>query len=427
MTGPKSLPSFSRNWVGGDIWGLDALDARCERVASVIADADRALSRQVASVVGAGSWQGKAADAFTAAWDRDSAAGAQLADAWRKIGAIAGNLAGELATLENALEEAAYQLEKQGIPVDQATGTPMPDTTAGGNACVSPSAAVARGKLADDYAAYRAEILDQATTARARAARDLDAVTQSLLPPGTDWGQLANDLDALRSLWAIPTERRKFLQEKMPGLTDKVTKTQRAAWEELLAARKRDGNAARLQRATKENAGKALKERTKMQSKIDSAPENASTKLADGDAEGLGFTGVIGDAVRAVPYIGAAAGVGLTIAQDREDHESWRHAVVDGVVSNGAGLGGGAAGMTGGIVVAGFFGAAPVVAVTAGTLTSVGAAVGVGDFVHNVIQENWGQDWHQHGVLDGTAHGIADSFDKTRHDMAHYLDDLNPF
>jgi hypothetical protein len=57
----------------------------------------------------------------------------------------------------------------------------------------------------------------------------------------------------------------------------------------------------------------------------------------------------------------------------------------------------------------------------------VKAAVGVGDLVHNMIQENWAADWHRHGVLDGTVHGAADSFDKTRHDMAHYLNDLNPF
>lgn len=52
------------------------------------------------------------------------------------------------------------------------------------------------------------------------------------------------------------------------------------------------------------------------------------------------------------------------------------------------------------------------------------AAVGVGDFVNNLWQENWNGDWHHYGVLGGTGHGIADSFDKTRHDMAHYGDDI---
>jgi hypothetical protein len=67
------------------------------------------------------------------------------------------------------------------------------------------------------------------------------------------------------------------------------------------------------------------------------------------------------------------------------------------------------------------------VAVGAGVVASTAAAVGVGDFVHHLIQENWAVDWHQHGLLDGTVHGVADSFDQTRHDVAHWLDDLNPF
>lgn len=427
MTGFKSLPPFAYHWVGGDIWGLDALDGQCSRIAYGITDADHALSHQVANVVDAGSWRGQAAGAFIAAWDRDSAAGAQLAEAWTKIGSIAGSLAAGLASLENALERAADALERQGVPVDQATGLPMPDVTMGQNACVDPHFAAARGTLATEYEAYREEILSQATAARARAAQDLDAVTQALLPPGKDWGQVSTGLDALRGLWAIPTEYRKFLDKKMPDLVKKVDSTQRAAWEELIAARKQAGNAARLQQATKQNARDALGERNEVQGKIDSAPENAGTKLADGDAAGLGLDGVVGGAVRAIPLVGAAAGTGLTIYQDLHNHESVKHAVVDGVVSNGAALGAGAAGMAAGAAVVGFFGGGPVVAVAGGTVGAIAASVGVGDFVHNSIQENWPQDWHQHGVLDGTAHGVADSFDKTRHDMAHYFDDLNPF
>lgn len=81
MTGAKSLSPFSYDWVGGDIWGLQRLEDECGRVAARLTDIDRALSRQVASVVGAGGWTGRAADAFTSAWDSDSKAGAQLAEA----------------------------------------------------------------------------------------------------------------------------------------------------------------------------------------------------------------------------------------------------------------------------------------------------------------------------------------------------------
>jgi hypothetical protein len=45
--------------------GLQRLEDDCGRVAGKLADAGGALSRQVASVVGAGRWRGAAADAFT--------------------------------------------------------------------------------------------------------------------------------------------------------------------------------------------------------------------------------------------------------------------------------------------------------------------------------------------------------------------------
>lgn len=101
---------------------------------------------------------------------------------------------------------------------------------------------------------------------------------------------------------------------------------------------------------------------------------------------------------------------------------------MDGVASNGASLLAGAA-VTAGVTAgaAAVVGGGEVVAVGAGVVVGAVAAVGVGDGVHNLIQENWVQDWHHQGVLQGTAHGIADSWDKTRHDMAHYGDDIKDF
>jgi hypothetical protein len=45
-------------------------------------------------------------------------------------------------------------------------------------------------------------------------------------------------------------------------------------------------------------------------------------------------------------------------------------------------------------------------------------AYGVGDFAHNLIQENWGADIHQHGVILGIGDGIGDSAVKTGQDFA---------
>lgn len=424
MTTAKTLPPFSFDWVGGDIPGLQALDTACDRAAAEITDAGAALSRQVSDVTGAAGWRGAAADAFTTAWDKDSAAGAQLAAAWTQIGSIAATLAASLAALEHDLEEAAWQLEKQGIPVDAATGIAQPDVTAAGNACPAPQTMAARGQLASNYMTYRGTILSQASAARARAARSLQTVTEKMLPPGTDWGQAAYGLDGLRALWAIPTRYRKLLQGQLQGLKQTRGSVEDAMWQRLIAERKTSGNAAKLPKDMVDDGARARLAVTSQEAKIAGAPENATNMAADGDAAGLGLSGLAGSAVKAIPFIGAAAGTGITIAQDRENRESWRHAITDGVLSNGASLGAGAGAMAGTVAAAGFLGAAPAAAVTAGTIAGVAGAVGVGDAVHHLIQENWPQDWHQHGVLDGTAHGVADSLDQTRHDMAHYADDI---
>ena len=111
---------------------------------------------------------------------------------------------------------------------------------------------------------------------------------------------------------------------------------------------------------------------------------------------------------------------GLTIYQDHHQGESWDRSVADGVVSSGAALGTG-------IAVAAAIGGGSLLAVGGGVVLGGVFAVGVGDFVHNMFQENWQGDWHKDGVLDGTVHGVADSYDKTRHDLAHMWNDINPF
>lgn len=412
--GTKTLPSFSYHWISGDIQGLQELDDQCQQAASRIDEASQALTHQVSSVVGAGGWTGKAADSFTAAWDKDSRAGAQLADAWRKTGSIASTLAVDLASLESALEEAACQLEKQGIPVDVSTGLPAPDSTMSGNASPSPAALATRSKLASGYMAFREKMLKAATEARAHATYSLYTVTSEVLPPQYDSGQLANDLDSVRNLWAIPTELRSGLEEGL-GETAKVRDQ---LWLQAIASKKEQGINFRLPRDLVEKGASARLETAKLEGRLANAPQESKlTQLADGDADALGAVGAAGKLIKGVPYAGAGAGAVIQIVQDRENHESWTHSVADGVVSNGAGLGVG-------LGVAALAGTTSVAAVAGGAIIGGVAAVGIGDGVHNLIQENWSADIHKHGVLDGIGHGVADSFDKTRHDMAHYGDDI---
>ena len=382
--GTSPLPAFSYHWVGGDVAGLEALNIQCRKVASTISGADRALTREVSSVVGDAGWTGAAATAFSTAWDRDATAGAQLAQAWEEIGQIAATLAYNLAALESALEEAAIQVEQQGLPVDMKTGLPLPGTIAGGGACPSPQATAAQEQLAGQYMTYRAGILQEATGARNRALNGLYAVTTRLLPASFDYGQLTNDLDGVRSLWAIPTTYRVKVEGQLHDAGDTIDQM----WQALIAGRRVSGNNFRLEKDLVERGAKARAAIPGLESQAkDAPPESLLNRLAGGDPEALGGLGVAAGALRAVPYIGATVGGVLQVIQDREAHESWRHSLVDGAVSNLASVGA-ASGLT---LIGGALIGTGSVAVVGGTVVLAGAAaVGVGDVVHNVIQENWG-------------------------------------
>lgn len=401
-----SLPPFAYRWVGGDIHGLDTFVTTCTSTASQLDDADRALSGQVSDVVAGAGWTGSAAQAFSSAWDKDSKAGSQLADAWRKIGSIVDGLAQQLASLENQLEEAAYQVEKQSLAINPADGTIMP-----AKACLTPQATAKNAKLASEYNAVRGEILARAETARAHAASQLADVTASMVPQGPNWGLAVAGLDGMRGLWAAPTTYNRELAGKLAEAEKSVQTTQKAAWQELIEARKQYGNAARLSPDTSGNAADALKGLRDTEGKLASAPgESVITKLADGDSAGLGATGLASGAVRGIPFAGALAGAGITTWGDRAAGESWGQSISDGVVSNGAALGAG-------MGTAAIIGGGSMVAVAGGVVIGGAVAVGVGDLVHNTFQENWSQDWHDHGVVDGTIDGAGHVLSKTGSDL----------
>jgi hypothetical protein len=82
---------------------------------------------------------------------------------------------------------------------------------------------------------------------------------------------------------------------------------------------------------------------------------------------------------------------------------------VGGLAAGGAAAGLGALGASGvGLTLA---------AGGAGVLAGGVVAYGVGDFAHNLIQENWGADIQQHGVILGIGDGIGDSAVKTGQDF----------
>jgi len=60
-----------------------------------------------------------------------------------------------------------------------------------------------------------------------------------------------------------------------------------------------------------------------------------------------------------------------------------------------------------------------VLGVAAGVAVGGVVAIGVGDFGHNLIDENWGADIQQHGVAMGVVDGVGNSAVKTGKDLGH--------
>jgi hypothetical protein len=399
-----SLASFAYRWVGGDISGLESFKSACTSAASGLANVDRALSGQVSRVVGSAGWSGSAADAFSTAWNKDSTAGSQLAGAWTKIGSIVDDLAQQLASLEHELEQAAYNVEKQGIKINPANGTIMPE-----EACLTPQATAKDAQLANGYNTYRAEILVKAEQARASAATQLNSVTESMLPPqGLDAGTKVSILDGMRGLWAAPTTYNRELTEKLAKSEENLDEAQKAAYKEWADSRT---FASKLSETTEGKLAAAGKDFDTTEAKLADAPNQTTlSKLLDGDADGLNLSGIASGAVKGIPYAGALAGTVITTAGDRADGESWAQSISDGVTSNGSAL-------AAGLGTAALIGSGSMVAVGAGVIGGGVVAVGVGDLVHEAFQENWGQDIHDHGVVDGLVDGTGHVFANTGKDL----------
>jgi hypothetical protein len=269
--------------------------------------------------------------------------------------------------------------------------------------------------------AYRAQVLDEASVARAEAALALNQVTGSLLPSQPDFGDPVNGLDGIRGLWAVPTHYRKEIEKDLAKADAEFDSARDNAMLELIARRKLVGNNALLDPATRDKLPATAQERAALQGKLgDSPPESILSQAADGDAAGLGLAGAAFGAVRAIPFIGASAGAGITVWQDREAGKSWGFSLADGAISNGAAFAASA-----GVVAP--VGTGSDVAVVGGVVLSGAAAVGVGDFVHNLFQENWPAEFQAHGVVGGLADLAGTAASETEHQGAHLLHDITSF
>ncbi len=414
----SSLPSFSEDWVGGDIHGLSALAGTLYGYLPQMDGVVGALNAKVAALAGDAGWSGPAASAFAKRWDSDALAGSALGVVCAQVGGIADTLAVRLAGIEQGLESAADQARAARVPIG---GDGRPVTFYGPPAG---AAETARFQAAGQYAQIWQQAMASARQARTDAAAGLEAVYEQISPDGKlTRSQDITVADLLRGLWTRPTAYRSLLAGQLAQLRANAV----AAKHAVKAARA---------------AGDGLDEAKAARSAAVDARDAARGKLAgaqelEGKVPGSKLLGTgVGDVWDGAPKVlqdapvlgGALAGAGAVVDsyEDIKDGKAWYEAIPEDVTSNAAGFGAGVladgtiASVAGGLAIAG----APEAGVAVGFAAGAVLAVGVGDFVRAGFQEHWGADIDQYGVVGGIGHGTADIFDKTRHDMASMADGI---
>lgn len=243
----------------------------------------------------------------------------------------------------------------------------------------------------------------------------------------------------VRGLIVLSSSYRRYLQDKwIPHLNDEFTKAS-SNWDKLLNARMRPDDpewlAARAARhealinlqAAKNDLPIAERNEKALARLLDTRVEDipAAETLVPDDEEGvLGKVIKFGLDTPILDFASAAVGTFLSAKDDMAHGQAWYEAYPKEAAANFGGVALGAAAAEGTTALVASFGGSVAAGVAVGAAVGGLVAVGAGEFLHYAIDENWAADWDKYGVLGGTGHGIADSFDKSRHDMAHLGDDL---
>jgi uncharacterized protein YukE len=433
---PSALAPFAHNWVGGDIHGLSAYAGTLYGYAPKIGDVANALNSKVSATVGAAGWQGSASSAFNAAWGRDAQGCSALSSLTDGTGDIVNWLAVNLSQLESGLESAADKAAAHGVPIG-ADGAP-------------PQACLANATAEEWRAAYQTfynQAMHDAVNARNEAAGELqkifDGVTGGKLQPGdrASWN------DVLAGFLGAKTRYRAFVEgqvDKLKGLKNdarlKAIQDARQAdgkfgkWspedQQAFADARAKFGAGADQLAGAENSegmfskvmgysasdipavSRALEDSSSLFKAGASLPFvdlaaagaatyfNAQEDMADGMPAGVAYPAEAGGSALSLGagYVAGDAATGLAAG-----------ALADGGALAGLGLTAGGVG---------------IVAGGAGVLAGGVVAYGVGDFAHHLIDENWGQDIHNDGVVGGIAAGTWHSVEKTGQDFAHVGEDI---
>ncbi|MFE9422846.1 hypothetical protein ACFYNO_07785 [Kitasatospora sp. NPDC006697] len=430
---PSALANFSHDWIGGDIHGLSALAGTLYGYGPQMEDVTSFLNGSVNKVAHDAGWSGSAASSFEEAWETDAMASQALEGAIGSAADIIDTLAVNLAAIESALEDAADQAKKAGLPVGEdgkpPTG-PVPGTAQ---------------QMAGDYSTFWTESLQLADQARTDAAGQLQQVYQQIAPPGAagtqtlSTGDQVTVGDYLRGLWAVPSAYSKVVGDQAQKAEADAVAAKKA-WTEAKNARpnprvpipqdakdalrsardKLKATDARL--ATAESAeGKTLLSKA-LDVRVSTFFSGMAAEAdAAGDISFLKKAVKFGGEIPVIDILATGAGTFFGARDDMQKGMPWYEAVPENALSNIGGLAAGAAVGTAvgaGVAAMGFAGAT-VGGVVAGAVVGGVVCVGVGDFATNLFHEHWDEDIHKDGVVLGVADGVGHSVVNTGKDLAN--------
>jgi len=411
---PTRLMPFAYDWVGGDIHGLSSLAGTLYGYPPKMADVVTALDKKVSQVVSDAGWQGSAASSFSTHWEtaaaETNAVGLTIIDA----GDIVNQLAVDLAKIENALESAADKATAHGVSIGS-NGQP-------------PQACYANQTQEDwreGYSSFYQQCLASAQDARVQAAGALQSLYGVMSgQDGTDVtgkvGEGSTVADYLADLLATPSAYAGQVADKVEALTAAAKKAKQTWLAAQAAARGADGRFGVMPDDVKAAFKDAQTQLASAREDLTAAQsrENALTKALDtrtSDLPGISklADGLADDSILAkaldLPVVDVLAGGVNTYVNATQDEQHGVPGWLAYPLETGNTIGSLAAGtavatVVGGAVAGLSIAGAPVLGVVAGAAAGGVVAYGVGDYVHNYI-EDFGQQWHQHGVL-----GIATDF-----------------
>jgi uncharacterized protein YukE len=396
-----TLAAFSHDWVGGNIAGLASFASTLAGYVSPVGDVVTALDRQVATIVNDAGWQGQAASAFSRAWQSDAVGATALATVITSTAENCNWLASKLSIIENALEKVAQEVAAHGVQIGP-DGQPVPEPL------TEPAASWRQA-----YLSFWNLCMTDAAQARATAATAMQGIYAKCGPPphqsGGSGGLQPGDYntlgDYLRGFWALPTISRKALTESVD--TQEALVSQAA--KDLRTLKKEFGNpSGSTMREALENWEKSNAELTKGNATLTNAKDELAglqDELTAAESNESAFTKALDFSVHDIPAFSgddlsgvlkvaadtpfvdiASAGLGTYLNAEQDIHQG-----VSPYVAVPGEAAGSAASIAGASAVAEALGetAAPL-AVDLGVAGI--AAWGIGDVVHNAIDEPWGSD-----------------------------------